>query len=117
RSGDVPFVVVALGSLSARAVDARRASVVVVVVVVAPYDRRAARTKESIVVIVVVVVVIVIVVIVDERAIRLDRPSHMRGAAGDTALSRKRGWHEKMIDEHKRKASKGEQISIRNYLL
>ena len=40
----------------------------------------------------------------------------MRGAAGDTALSRKRGWHEKMIDEHKRKASKGEQISIRNYL-
>lgn len=40
----------------------------------------------------------------------------MRGAAGDTALSRKRGWHEKMVDEHKRKASKGEQISIRNYL-
>ncbi|OUS41748.1 hypothetical protein BE221DRAFT_64854 [Ostreococcus tauri] len=40
----------------------------------------------------------------------------MRGAAGDTALSRKRGWHEKMIDEHKRKASKGEQISIRKYL-
>ena len=40
----------------------------------------------------------------------------MRGAAGDTALSRKRGWHEKMVDEHKRKASKGAQISIRNYL-
>ena len=40
----------------------------------------------------------------------------MRGAAGDTALSRKRGWHEKMVDEHKRKASKGEQISMRNYL-
>ena len=40
----------------------------------------------------------------------------MRGAAGDTASSRKRGWHEKMVDEHKRKASKGEQISIRNYL-
>jgi hypothetical protein len=39
-----------------------------------------------------------------------------RGAARDTALSRKRGWHEKMVDEHKRKASKGEQISIRNYL-
>lgn len=38
----------------------------------------------------------------------------MRGAAGDSALSRKRGWHEKMVDEHKRKASKGEQISIRN---
>jgi len=37
----------------------------------------------------------------------------MRGAARDTALSRKRGWHEKMVDEHKRKASKGEQISIR----
>jgi hypothetical protein len=40
----------------------------------------------------------------------------MRGAAGDTALSRKRGWHEKMVDEHKRKARKSEQISIRNYL-
>ena len=40
----------------------------------------------------------------------------MRGAARDTALTRKRGWHEKMVDEHKRKASKGEQISIRNYL-
>jgi len=40
----------------------------------------------------------------------------MRGAAGDTALSRKRGWHEKMVDEHKRKASKGEQISIKKYL-
>ena len=40
----------------------------------------------------------------------------MRGAAGDTALSRKRGWHEKMVDEHKRKARKDEQISIRNYL-
>jgi len=39
----------------------------------------------------------------------------MRGAAGDTALSRKRGWHEKMVDEHKRKASKGEQISISKY--
>jgi len=39
-----------------------------------------------------------------------------RGAARDTALSRKRGWHEKMVDERKRKASKGEQISIRNYL-
>ena len=38
------------------------------------------------------------------------------GAARDTALSRKRGCHEKMVDEHKRKASKGEQISIRNYL-
>ena len=41
----------------------------------------------------------------------------MRGAAGDTALSRKRGWHEKMVDEHKRKASKGEQISISKYLV
>ena len=40
----------------------------------------------------------------------------MRGRRDDTALSRKRGWHEKMVDEHKRKASKGEQISIRNYL-
>jgi len=40
----------------------------------------------------------------------------MRGAARDTALSRKRDWHEKMVDEHKLKASKGEQISIRNYL-
>jgi len=40
----------------------------------------------------------------------------MRGAAGDTALSRKRGWHEKMVDEHKRKARKSEQISSRNYL-
>ena len=40
----------------------------------------------------------------------------MRGAARDTALTRKRDWHEKMVDEHKRKASKGEQISIRNYL-
>jgi len=39
-----------------------------------------------------------------------------RGAARDTALTRKRGWHEKMVDEHKRKASKGEQISIRKYL-
>ena len=39
----------------------------------------------------------------------------MRGAAGDTALSRKRGWHEKMVDEHTRKASKGEQTSIRKY--
>ena len=38
----------------------------------------------------------------------------MRGAAGDSALSRKRGWREKMVDERKRKASKGEQISIRN---
>ncbi len=38
----------------------------------------------------------------------------MRGAAGDSALRRKRGWHEKMVDEHKRKARKGEQISIRN---
>ena len=33
------------------------------------------------------------------------------------ALSRKRGWHEKMVDEHKRKASKGEQISISKYLV
>ena len=40
----------------------------------------------------------------------------MRGAAGDTALSRKRGWHEKMVDEHKHKARKGEKISIRNNL-
>jgi len=40
----------------------------------------------------------------------------MRGAARDTALTRKRGWHEKMVDEHKRKASKGEQISIKKYL-
>ena len=41
----------------------------------------------------------------------------MRGAARDTALTRKRGWHEKVVDKkHKRKASKGEQISIRNYL-
>jgi hypothetical protein len=39
-----------------------------------------------------------------------------RGAARDTALTRKRGWDEKMFDERKRKASKGEQISIRNYL-
>ena len=38
------------------------------------------------------------------------------GAARDTASSRKRGCHEKMVDEHKRKASKGEQISTRNYL-
>ena len=40
----------------------------------------------------------------------------MRGAARDTALTRKRGWHEKMVDERKRKASKGEQISIKKYL-
>jgi len=40
----------------------------------------------------------------------------MRGAARDTALTRKRGWHDKMVDEHKRKASKGEQISIKKYL-
>jgi len=40
----------------------------------------------------------------------------MRGAARDTALTRKRDWHEKMVDEHKRKASKGEQISIKKYL-
>ena len=40
----------------------------------------------------------------------------MRGAAGDTALTRKRGRHEKMVDEHKRKARKSEQISSRNYL-
>jgi len=39
-----------------------------------------------------------------------------RGAARDTALTRKRGWHEKMVDGKQRKASKGEQISIRNYL-
>ena len=38
------------------------------------------------------------------------------GAARDTASSRKRGCNEKMVDEHKRKASKGEQISTRNYL-
>ena len=36
----------------------------------------------------------------------------MRGAARDTALTRKRDWHEKMVDEHKRKASKGEQIAL-----
>ena len=36
----------------------------------------------------------------------------MRGAAGDSALSRKRGWHEKMVDEHKRKASKGSKLAL-----
>jgi len=39
----------------------------------------------------------------------------MRGAARDTSLSRKRGWYEKAVERHTRKASKGEQISSSKY--